>query len=354
MAQEKHYEMQWDCKFCGQTKLLGKTHRFCPVCGAAQDPDSRYFPADDEKVAVEDHVLVGEDKTCPSCGGLSAGDAVHCGTCGAPLEGAAAARTLDTQSIAAGKSFESSDSRDIDQERFEREMAAAGINPSGQEKKGGGGRTVGIIALVAVLLIGGLFFLFSRTTQATVLATGHSWEREIAIETYQTLRGEDWQNEVPAAAYNERCQLRQRDTRRVEDGETCERVRRDNGDGTFTEIEECEPRFREEPVMDDFCTYDIDGWAEGRIVRTSGEGLSPAPKWGEANLNTCSSDRLGCEREADRTERYVVQFRDEAGETYTCPYPLDEWQNIAIESRWSLEVRQFTSGAACNSLQPAG
>ena len=55
----KHYEMLWDCAYCATPKLLGKSHRHCPKCGAPQDPERRYFPADSEKVAVEDHVPVG-------------------------------------------------------------------------------------------------------------------------------------------------------------------------------------------------------------------------------------------------------------------------------------------------------
>ena len=45
----KTYEMMWDCGFCGSSKLLGKTHRYCPGCGAAQDPSTRYFPPEEEK-----------------------------------------------------------------------------------------------------------------------------------------------------------------------------------------------------------------------------------------------------------------------------------------------------------------
>ena len=47
------YQMLWDCKFCGTQKLLGVTHRHCPNCGAAQDPERRYFPAEADMVALE-------------------------------------------------------------------------------------------------------------------------------------------------------------------------------------------------------------------------------------------------------------------------------------------------------------
>src|SRR5258708_4607424 len=88
------YEMVWDCRYCGAKKLLGLTHRHCPNCGAQQDPNARSFPADHEKVAVQNHEYVGADIKCRYCGGPSSRRARNCGQCGAPLaEGAA----VDTQ-----------------------------------------------------------------------------------------------------------------------------------------------------------------------------------------------------------------------------------------------------------------
>ena len=83
----KTYEMLWSCEYCGAKKLLGKTHRHCPECGAAQDPARRYFPSEEEKVAVEDHVFVGADVHCPACKAPMSKAAKHCAECGAPLEG---------------------------------------------------------------------------------------------------------------------------------------------------------------------------------------------------------------------------------------------------------------------------
>ena len=59
MTDSNAYEMFWDCPYCGTAELLGKTHRHCPACGAAQDAEARYFPPEDRKVAVEDHVRAG-------------------------------------------------------------------------------------------------------------------------------------------------------------------------------------------------------------------------------------------------------------------------------------------------------
>jgi hypothetical protein len=76
------YEMVWDCQCCGARKLLGLSHRHCPSCGAQQDPSSRYFPADHEKVAVQNHEFVGADTQCRYCGGASSKRAHIVGSAG--------------------------------------------------------------------------------------------------------------------------------------------------------------------------------------------------------------------------------------------------------------------------------
>lgn len=355
MAQEKHYEMLWDCQFCGTNKLLGKTHRFCPNCGAPQNPDARYYPSDEDKVAVEDHVLVGKDKICPACDGLNAASAHNCGNCGAPLDEAARARTLEEQSRGEGEQFDSSGSRDVQGEQFEREMAAAGIEAKAQSapatpKKG---FVQGwMLALPIVLLFGAGVFLFTRTEEQSVVVSGHEWAREIRVEEYQAVRESAWQESVPAAAYNESCRREQRGTNRIPDGEDCRTVRRDNGDGTFSERRECTTRYREEPVYDQRCDYTIDRWVYERSVETNGRGLSPSPRWGNVNLQCANQNRRGCEREAGRSERYIVAFRGD-GNTYECSFPQREWENIRVESRWTIEVRSFVPGdsALCDTLQ---
>ena len=76
------YEMLWDCEFCGTEKLLGLTHRHCPACGGAQDPERRYFPAPGEEIEVANHVFTGVDKECPACETPNAAKAAYCVNCG--------------------------------------------------------------------------------------------------------------------------------------------------------------------------------------------------------------------------------------------------------------------------------
>ena len=85
--EEIHYEMLWDCQYCGMEKLLGVSQRFCPGCGSVQNPDSRYFPEDKDKVAVADHKYIGADKHCSACDTPNAAMAKHCINCGNNMDG---------------------------------------------------------------------------------------------------------------------------------------------------------------------------------------------------------------------------------------------------------------------------
>ena len=77
------YEMMWDCSSCGQQGNLGKTHRYCPNCGAPQEENLRYFPSPDDRVPT-DFRGSEPDWECEHCGTPNGSIASHCGGCGAP------------------------------------------------------------------------------------------------------------------------------------------------------------------------------------------------------------------------------------------------------------------------------
>ncbi len=97
MAGDRAYEMLWDCGYCGAQKLLGKSQKFCPQCGAPQDTQARYFPDEPDKVEVLGHRYEGADKICPACQAPNGALAEFCGRCGSPLSEAARAKRLQDQ-----------------------------------------------------------------------------------------------------------------------------------------------------------------------------------------------------------------------------------------------------------------
>lgn len=342
------YEMIWDCKYCGTKNLPAKSHKFCPNCGAAQDPDSRRYPSDDEKIAIQNYVSRGADLICASCSTPNFGDAKFCQQCGAPLESAVRAQTIASERRRDGAEFEAGAERDLEKERFESEMRRVGVL---QDQPKRDNRVmyiiVGVVALVIIVILVAIFW----RREAAAYVTGHEWERVIAIEEFRPVDDSAWCDSMPSDAYSVSRREEQRSTRRVQDGETCEIERSDQGDGTFREQRVCSPVYREEPVYDDRCYYTIDRWQQTRSVNATGMRLSSAPYWPEASISR-SGTCLGCEREAVREEDYVLVLR--AGENeYRCGVPFETWQNAAVESSWTLNISVVTGQPDCGSLEPA-
>lgn len=343
------YEMIWDCKFCGSANLPAKSHKFCPNCGAAQDPDTRRFPSDDEKRAVENYVSRGADLICASCSTPNAGDSKFCQQCGAPLENATRAQTIGSQRKGEGEKFEADAERNVDQERFESEMKRVGVTPGGENKSR---RALYIIlGVVALVIIGILVALFWKR-ESTAYVAGHEWERAIAVEEFQPVSDQAWCDGMPSDAYSVTSRREQRSTRRVQDGETCDIERVDQGDGTFREQRVCSPTYREEPVYDERCYFTVDRWIQVNTVDATGLSLSDAPIWPQTNIQR-SGTCLGCQREGGRSESYILVLQVEDRQ-YECEVAYADWQDAAVESTWTLNISVVTGQPDCGSLERAG
>jgi hypothetical protein len=339
------YEMLWDCAYCGTRRLLGQTHRFCPGCGAPQDPSRRYFPSDAEKVAAEDHVYVGADRVCEACGSAMSAQAAHCTQCGSDMQGAAEAKRVVDGAAPRGAGGPPATAAAL----IGSASPAAGgpLRPA----RGLGRGCLLVLALGAagvVALIAGL--LWRRPVTATV--TGHSWERSIAVETFGPKSESGWCDGMPADAYGVSRSRRERSTRQVADGQDCQTVRIDQGDGTFREESRCSPRYRNEPVYADHCSYTVDRWSVSRTAKAAGDGLEPAPRWPDARLLRKGTCR-GCEREGSRQETYVVHLKTGTGRTADCRVPEDRWRVMAPASRWRAQQGVVFRSLACGDLRPA-
>ncbi len=319
------FQMLWNCSSCGTEKLLGTDHRYCPNCSAPQAAAERYFPPEGQEIAVKDHVFHGVDWQCPGCDTPNSAAASFCGSCGAPRE---------------------SDAREVD-----RKSAEAPPEPPKKKSKGcalfgcGGLLLIGIIAAI-VVAVG---FLWKKPVDLTV--TGHQWTRSIEIERYDAVRESEWCSAMPSAAYEVSRTSEVKETKQVPDGETCTTKNVDQGDGTFKKVEECKPKYRDEPVYADKCSYKIDRWATARSVDAAGTGLDPAPTWPSVGSLNSGSSR-GSEREGARRESYVVTYQDDEGDSHDCDYSQARWQGVADGSRWQAKAGVLF-GFDCDSLSPA-
>lgn len=335
------YEMFWDCKFCGASKLLGKSHRHCPGCGAAQDADWRYFPAEDEKVAVEDHVFVGVDRSCPACEAPNSAAGGHCVNCGAPMDGSAPVARQD--SVAAGA------------QSGERSPPAKGNSPPPPAQRTEPKRFNKGCLLVAFLAIPILIVTFVGlsvfwTRDVNVQIEGHRWERSVEVETYSSLQEGSWCSSLPGGAYEVARSTRQSGTNEVAVGETCTTVNVDNGDGTFSTSEDCTTDYISEPVYDEWCDYRIDRWAVTRTAELKGDALEPAPSWPTPDVSNCSG--LGCTRLGKRDEGYFVDVKDSDGDIHECRYKDVDWANFRVGESRTGKKSIVLGFVACNSLLP--
>lgn len=339
----KTYQMLWDCPACGTAALLGVDHRFCPGCGAPQDPESRYFPSDEQKVAVEDHVFHGSDRVCPRCETANAALATFCVGCGAPTDGAV--------DVALRGEVRGQDSADAaraahrERDRATEAARASARDPGREDDPKGWVAGCGIMALaviVPVLGCGGLIWLFTRTEPVDVVVASRTWARAIEVEALRTVSESGWDEEVPSDARGTSCSERERGTRQVADGETCETVRDDHGDGTFSERERCRTTYRSETAYDDWCAWQVDRWVVTRTERSGGGSADP-PRWPPVAL-------ASGEREGGRSEEFAVQFAALSdGEAPRCALPEAQWQAMVEGTGWTLARNVLLGSVDCAS-----
>lgn len=326
MNSEKTYEMLWDCAFCGARKLLGLTHRHCPNCGAPQDPSKRYFPPDNEKVAVEDHQYVGADVICPACQTANGRAAKHCGNCGSPLEGGKGAQVQQQQVIP-------------DTPQAGRLPAAAAV-ASAPKAKGSNKLIVGcaLAAVAALVLLVVAFFVVNSflKKEAGFEVARHSWTHEIPVEVYELSKDSSVCSKMPKGA--------ERVTREKQEP-LCETRKIDQGDGTYKEKRECKDQ-------EDKCTYYVGKWKVRRSEKATGTRVDDTLTWPTVTLSksgTCE----GCEREGKRKAMYVVHFKDtSSGKEQTCSFEdSSKWKSFALGTSWSGTVAGLTGGLDCDSLK---
>jgi hypothetical protein len=347
--------MLWDCPFCGTQKLLGLSQRHCPACGGAQDPQARYYPSDADKVAVQDHIFFGADIVCPACATPNGARSSFCAGCGSPLQGGKAAQARSDQIAGPGQGFSGESIKDAKAEVRARRMATvdarmAKAQPQGMSRGLKIGLIVGGIVLVVTAIV--LTLVFWKK-EVALEVDSHAWTRTVEIETFKSVSESAWCDQMPKKAYSVTRSKEQRSTKKIPDGETCKTRRKDNRDGTFKEVKECTPKYREEPVYDQKCRFKIDKWVHARDAKAEGSSRDPAPAWPAVKLSKTGTCK-GCEREGKRTETYVLHYVDETNEeTHECEVSQQRWQETEPGSRWKAKVGMVSTSLDCDSLVAA-
>ena len=334
MAEEKeiYYEMLWDCPQCNTKGLLGDSHRHCPTCGASQDSTKRYFPEPGQEVEARNHQFVGADWSCSYCGSPNSEAAAHCTNCGAGKDGTKPVATVVDAAAAPVATAATPTAKRSDWWRW----------------------ALALVALAVVAL--GILFTSKHDTTATV--AGRTWQREIQIEQFGPMSDSAWCDSVPGDAFAVSQSREQRSTRRIEDGQTCHDTRIDKGDGTFVKRKECTTRYREEPIYDNRCRFQVNRWRGYRTVK-AGPQTAAAPIWPALgnlapantgnNLSGLPGSAMGAERAGPRSESYVLQLQA-GGKNWTCNVPESVWNKYEQGSAAPVQVRTV-GGVDCASLK---
>lgn len=314
------YEMLWDCDHCGTCGLFAKSQRHCPECGAKQNPDKRYFPKEGEERPVVGHHYEGADRQCAACSAPQSARAKNCTNCGAPLEGAQQVRALGAIP-----------------------MSGARPAPVAPRKS----KRWVLFVVLAVLFAGGfgIWYRFIRKRDALVTVTGHRWERVIPVEEYRELDESGWRDAMPRDARPTSCYQKQRSTKRVADGEECHNEKQDRGDGTFEVVKKCSPKYREEPVEDEWCTYRVRRWKEvdEAAVRASGAGMSPSSPAGAPPQD--APQVVGSRRARPMREKLILEL----GKQH-CEVSDAVWKKHADGAKVKVQVRASSGSIVCDTL----
>jgi hypothetical protein len=225
--------------------------------------------------------------------------------------------------------------------------------PARTEEAGPGGSFWAKLVLGMLVVMVAVFALCVWKKPVALTVASHAWERTIEIEQRKEVRDSAWCDQMPPGASDVSRSKEVRSHKQVKDGETCSKRRKDKGDGTFTETKECQPKYRDEPVYDDKCSYTVDRWEKHRTASSSGRNTSPAPFWPEVRLGrACNS--LGCEREGAHRETYSLQLAGSDGKSYSCSMSASRWNLVADGVKKPIKIAVLTGIADCDALSPAG
>ena len=198
-----------------------------------------------------------------------------------------------------------------------------------------------------VLLCVAIWWQCIRKKSIELDVTGHRWSTSIAVEEYREVGEQQWRDQVPTGARAMSCRSKERSTRDVPDGETCAMVKHDNGDGTFSEVNQCTPKTRKESVMDDWCDFRIDRWTKVDELTAKGAGLKVT--WPDAPPPPLVVGQ-GARRPGPRTATYTLDFSDGKKKKQSCDVEEATWRKYADGQHVKAKARASSGELVCSTL----
>ncbi len=329
MSDEKYYEMLWNCDSCGARGLFARSQKHCPLCGAAQNPEKRYFPAEGQEVEVQGHQYVGADWHCAYCQSPNGAAAAFCAACGGPREGSKEVKAVE-------------DKGDV----------AVAAKPTVSPPSSGGMPWFKIILILLLVVAAFSVVRYLWKSDETVTVAELGWSREVDIERYVSVEESKWCSELPKGAYSIHRSVEEKGKKQVPDGETCREVRIDQRDGTFIKKQECVPKYKQVSEMADKCHYRVNRWTVVRTEKARG-GNGIAPQWPAPNLRVISTvvaEALGNERLGSKRELYSVQLQPSKGGLLRCTLKPDVWASLKPGDHVIVKMRA-SGGVDCDGLR---
>lgn len=380
----------WDCPYCGHKGNLGYEYE-CAGCEHPRPKGIRFYLPENAPVATpEQKAKMGNDPNwyCAYCECGNKDTENRCWKCGAPrgsdsvqhrtrvyvgndiprsVEEAELMEKMvspeaeksyipdeDPYNPAISESEENTPDQSITLSEFSEDVSDDEVKA--ERKK----RWVIVgSALVALLVLLGIYFFFIRTTEQTAVVDGFSWSQNVVIEEYQTHHKEGWT--IPIGGRETGSDIRQSGTERISDGyhmetrmDTCYRpitvhqtCTRDNGNGSFDPYDcsylseepySCPKDFpvedyHYEPVFSVWYFYDIDEWTMIGNYPTSGNDRSPY--FDDAQP---SGD---LQRRIEQTGTYTVYFSSEDLEPFSRTYDVETWRMFDYGQKHKIIVNAF-------------
>jgi len=341
-------ELYWVCPNC--EGINPGPEKTCGQCGAPQPEDVEFHQAERQELlqdeSVKERVAAGPDIHCPYCGARNPGNAKTCSQCGGDIE--EGTRRQSGQVVGA---FRTGPVKQIpcphcgaENPDTAKECSQCGgsmhIQTAVTTPKAGAETPpkkkfpiVPVIILVVLCCIAAavLLFLSMRTESSTGVVDQVYWERAIQIEALGPVEYSAWEDQIPAEAEVQGCEM---EVRSIESEpvpnaeEVCGTPYNvDTGSGYAEVVTDCEYH-----VYDEYCSYTMMEWQTVDTAILSGQDFNP--EWPEPDLT--AEERLG-----EYSETYTVYFNTSDGDYAYNLDEFNEFQQFQVGTKWTLEINTF-------------